>query len=482
MAVWRIPFFAALGLAAAALYILGSHEVDPDLFWHLKVAELLAIDGPRPIVDSFSYNSISEPWLPYSWLAELGIQRAVVGLGGVALYVVPLVCYLVTVLLVALTVADRAGATLKAATITMLVALLILPFIALRPATLAFPLCAFAAWATVSARHHYRWLAVTAVIPITVLTANIHLFFLYPPILMVAWAVGTALQARSSQDVAARETIKYLGIAAAAVGLALLANPFRLALVGVAAHYMFKDVMVSESAILEMRPFYELGPLVLGGSLILFAWPAMGLLRHLRRADRRDLALLVLASALMLSHGRYVPLAAFLLAPLAARHGAWPRLTTAVRGRFAALSWGLLLGLSVAAGQRLLREPPSSDSAWHLRAAAKYPVRAANFVRDSVPRRSGRLINPMGWGGYLIYALWPDYQVMMDGRTQVYDESLWRSTYVGATRDSRIQVFRDARADAAILPAGSPWAEILETELGWRSVYLDEVAGVWLGP
>ncbi len=73
--------------------------------------------------------------------------RAVESLGSSTLFLTPLVCYLATVLFVALAAADRAGVSLKAATVTVIVAALILPFIALRPATLAFPLCAFAAWA-----------------------------------------------------------------------------------------------------------------------------------------------------------------------------------------------------------------------------------------------------------------------------------------------------------------------------------------------
>src|SRR4029078_4974649 len=48
-----------------------SDTLDPDLFWHLRVAEQLRAEGVHPLVDTLSFTSIKAPWTPYSWLAEL---------------------------------------------------------------------------------------------------------------------------------------------------------------------------------------------------------------------------------------------------------------------------------------------------------------------------------------------------------------------------------------------------------------------------
>src|SRR4051812_41176081 len=48
--------------------------IDPDCFWHLRVAEQLQAEGIHPLVDRLSFSSIQEPWTPYSWLAELGMK------------------------------------------------------------------------------------------------------------------------------------------------------------------------------------------------------------------------------------------------------------------------------------------------------------------------------------------------------------------------------------------------------------------------
>lgn len=479
----NVLFFSTLAAVESALFALGSQDVDPDLFWHLRVADLIAANGPGPLFEQFSYNSVPRLWFPYSWLAELGMSGAVESLGASALFLVPLVGYLATLLFVALAVVDRAGRSPKAAAVVLIVAALILPFISLRPVALAFPFCAFAAWAvtgsSVGRRHR---LAVGALIPVTALLANVHLFFLFPVLLLITWALGEWLEGRTAGGAADSKALTYAGIATVSFGMAILANPFGLGLLKVAFYVLLNDVMAGSAAIVEMRPFYQVGALVLFGTLLLLVWPLVGLVRRGRRPDLRDLLLFGLALVLILDRARFVPLAAFLLAPLAATYAPWPRTSTIVARRFSAVTVGVVLALGVSATQRVLALPPEGDLERYLESRTAYPVAAARFVRHTVPRRSGRVINEMGWGGYLIYALWPEFRVMLDGRTNVYHETVWRDAYVNATRESRLVLLRRAQADAAVLPESSPWAEILEDELGWRRVYADGVAAVWVRP
>src|SRR5690242_18505707 len=69
-----------LALVAAGKAVLYD-TLDPDCFWHLRVAEQLQQDGIGPIVDHISFASIKTPWTPYSWLGELGM-KAIWNAGG----------------------------------------------------------------------------------------------------------------------------------------------------------------------------------------------------------------------------------------------------------------------------------------------------------------------------------------------------------------------------------------------------------------
>jgi hypothetical protein len=46
--------------------------------------------------------------------------------------------------------------------------------------------------------------------------------------------------------------------------------------------------------------------------------------------------------------------------------------------------------------------------------ANKYPEGAARFLKEH--KLSGNMFNPYDWGGYLLWALYPEYKVFIDGR------------------------------------------------------------------
>src|SRR5262245_10112063 len=68
--ILMIAILALLSAGKAIFY----DTLDPDCFWHLRVAAQLQRDGIGPIVDQLSFASIKTPWTPYSWLAELGMK------------------------------------------------------------------------------------------------------------------------------------------------------------------------------------------------------------------------------------------------------------------------------------------------------------------------------------------------------------------------------------------------------------------------
>jgi hypothetical protein len=63
-----------------------------------------------------------------------------------------------------------------------------------------------------------------------------------------------------------------------------------------------------------------------------------------------------------------------------------------------------------------------SDRRRH-RAGADTLVRAAAYLRAHQP--CGRLFNEMGYGSYLDWALYPDMQVFIDPRVELYGPTLW---------------------------------------------------------
>ena len=48
----------------------------------------------------------------------------------------------------------------------------------------------------------------------------------------------------------------------------------------------------------------------------------------------------------------------------------------------------------------------------------RLPEKSSNFIKNN--HLPAQIFNSQGWGGYLIWKLWPEYQVFMDGRSEVF--------------------------------------------------------------
>jgi hypothetical protein len=104
-----------------------------------------------------------------------------------------------------------------------------------------------------------------------------------------------------------------------------------------------------------------------------------------------------------------------------------------------------------------------------------FPVGAVDWAEANPP--SGNMFNEFTWGGYLLYRLWPEHLVFIDGQTDFYGEKLTREYMQVYEGDAGWQdVLARYHVRWAIIPSESPLAKRLQNELGWKVVYRDSVA------
>jgi hypothetical protein len=462
---------ALLALAAGAKAVLYD-TLDPDLFWHLRVADELARQPfPHALVDDLSFASSPAPWTPYSWLADLGMKK-LWDFGGYRAAVIAQALMAGTlVVFISLSALELSIARfgrpryLAAGVAGFVGAFLSLPYLSFRPVTAALALLAIAAWLLQRDRRmEHRSRAVWLLIPLTALLINIHLYAIFVPL-----AVAGLLT----------RTRRWAMLLAGTIAACLL-TPMLPGVIQTAWNYQFTDVMVSGHVIAEMQPFYrgQLG--WISAALVLTVLAAAGInRRQLRLGDWMWLAFSV---ALLVRLGRFSPIFGIFAAPtLAITLPAFSDVVLSRRTVQGLLAFALILG-----GVRVGRAfPPASVplSTWINRMGGNsgYPTGAADYVLAHIPARTHRLISEFTWGGYLEWRLGSDWRVLMDGRTQLYSTQFWQTLYLGPV-DQRKAYLATIAADAAVVPsAGSEFRQSL-LDLGWKTVWSDQRADVLVPP
>ena len=474
----RIGFtllLSVLLLAAASKSVIYD-TLDPDAFWHLRVAEQLHRDGIGPLVDDLSFMSIKEPWTPYSWLAELAM-KAIWDAGGyraaIAFQAINVATIFLFIALTCLELARPARPYLAITLATLFAGYLALPYMSFRPVTMALALIACSAWLlTRDRRMDERSRAVWLVPVFTAVLINLHLFAMFVPIWCGALLVGALYERRNVQRYA---------LLFGATCVACLATPMLGGVFATLAHYGKDDPMVSAQVIAELRPFWSnsMWPITLAvllGTIGVCVWR--------RRSFRLgEWIVLVIGIVGLIRMGRLAPLFVMIAAPMLA--AGFPMQKAKLLAR--PLVWTLLGSVLLLGLVNVVRAFPSRNTplpAWlnrHGTQVAGYPVGAAEFVEKHIPRTSGRLINDFNWGGYLAWELGPRYQVFMDARTQLYTPEFWRQTCLRGARDVE-SIVRTIDADAAIVPAQTKNLARALTALGWKPAYRDDRAIVLVPP
>jgi hypothetical protein len=107
--------------------------------------------------------------------------------------------------------------------------------------------------------------------------------------------------------------------------------------------------------------------------------------------------------------------------------------------------------------------------------AQHFPVGAVAYLQAHAP--SGPLFNLYDWGGYLIWRLNPQTAVFIDGRTDLYGESLMRQfAEMYGLKGGWQEALQTWRIKTILVNPDSALAVALRNAPGWRVAYSDSQA------
>jgi hypothetical protein len=461
---------------------------DGDVGRHIRVGTEILASRSIPRVDLFSHTMEGQPFIPYEWLSEVwfGGAHQLAGLAGVAVLTAALFAGAVGLVYVTMV---RLGLPRILALIFGFVGL-VMQAIHLLPRPHMFTTLFAAAFCLVlleARRGAVRWLY--ALPPIMLVWANAHGGFLIGFILLFLFLGDAALRARRDPDCAAGRLLRGLVASGAICFGASLLTPAGWALWAHTIGYLRLEYLVDNTDEYRSPDFHDaliksfLGALLFGTCVL--AW-----LRS--RVDMLGLACFVLFAAFALHSTRNIPIFAVVAVPWMAL---WTRDvleqtedSTESRGR-RFLTWARELSRAEAG---LMGWPVGLAVCLVLTFLALSPARAARYAFgdrfpvaavDQLDRLGveGRVYNEFTWGGYLLYAAWPDVPVFIDGQTDFYGVELVKD-YDGIryAQPGWKDLLARHRIDWMLVPPEAPISAVLAETSDWRRVYGDSTAFVYV--
>ena len=468
------PVAVSALLAVLATVCVRERFADPDMWWHLKMGQVIWTTHHIPTVDTFSYTTNHHAYIPHEWLSQLFIFSAyrLAGYSGLMLW---LCCMTAAILVAGYTLCTIYSGNAKVA---LLGALVIFFFgtvgFSVRPQMVG-----------------YLLLLIELLILQLGRTRSAG-WFLVLPVLFLVWVnshgsywlgIGIAgLQAfagvfnfevgllRAIPGENSRRRNLLVGIVLSV--LALLINPSGVKLLLYPLNALFK-ASIGVANVVEWLPLDFSDVRAFG---LIGCFGAVFLIALVRRSELfwDELLQVCLATWMAASHHRLLLVFGILVAPVLCRllNSAWDRYDPA---RDHPSANAFLIGASCLVA---ILAFPNSKSLMN-QVQQNCPVGAVNYIHSH--HLPGPMLNEWIDGGYLIWAA-PDYPVFIDGRGDIFE---WAGT-MADYRDWALlqanpnQLLEKYHIGFCLLTRTSHRENLMALLPNWRAVYSDRQSIIYV--
>ena len=456
-------------LFVLALLSVRARFNDPDMWWHLKMGQVVLATHHVPTTDIFSFTTNHHAWIPHEWLSQVFIFAAyqMAGYPGLMLW---LALASGAVLIAGYALCSLYSGNLK---VSLLGALVIFVFatvgLAVRPQLLGYLLLIVELILIHLGRTRSpRWF--WALPPLFALWINCHGSFFLGLLVVAAFLFSSFFEFQAGSLIARRWNPRPRNTLAIAFLIsipALFLNPDGL-----------KQVLYPLDTLLHqpvgLSTVQEWLPLALNsqrGIFLLLTLAAIFLSAIARIGDiyLDELILLAAGTWLAGSHDRMLFVFGIFAAPILTRllANSWDNYDPAA-DRIAPNAFLLAVAILVS-----WIAFPSAQSLTE-QIAAKSPVKAVEFIQSH--HLAGPMLNDYTDGGYLIWAL-PEHPVFVDGRGDVYEwTGVLQQFGDWANLNSNPNELLDKyNIQFCLLSQGMPEARILPLLHTWKIIYTDNL-------
>lgn len=501
-----VALLAVLTMSAVSMRLLG----DAGIGWHIRTGQMILSTHSIPRVDPFSSGMSGRPWFAWEWLYDLivGWLESFAGLNGVVA---------LTAFVIALTFAWtfrlllRRGVNLFLSLVLVLLAASasMIHFLA-RPHVMSWLFSVAWFWILESTERESSANWKLWLLPVTMLLwVNLHGGFLVGVTLLAIYWVGAAWQfVRLNDDrfddalrkIRAARRVRTLSVVGVLTAATTFVNPYGLQLHVHIYRYLSNRFLMDHIDEFQSPNFHYVAQKCFAGLLMLTLVASAAKRREIT-ATHGLILLFAVYSGLFAS--RNIPVSSLLLVLVI---GPWlsdaiekyaesrrslkiagmeqraltflPRMSVidlSLRGHLWPVMASLLV-VWVAAHGGKLGATRLMDAHFN---PGRFPVQAVDFIEAHNVR--GPIVSTDSWGGYLIYRLYPRVRTVLDDRHDFYGERFFESYLKMVRVEPGWQDFLErSQAPSVVVPANSALANILGETGGWRAVYHDDVAVIFL--
>jgi hypothetical protein len=451
--------------------------LDPDMWWHLSVGDWIVRNRSFPHNGIFSHTAATRPWMAYSWGYEVVLARAYSWFSFVGMGIFGTLLTIAVALAILCMLYRISGRFWPACGLSVVVYAAFLFNIAPRPVFFSVILFTITLSLLFDAQRSGRVQSLYWLPLVFLLWANIHIQFIYG-LAVVGLFAGVNLLHRIAMRFKIHPDFLSPPTLPALSPFAVLACCVLASCIGPYSYHLYYEAFVISQSKIMYKIIRELQALsfeyfnqYLELLLAIGAYFAIG---WKKKIDPFKLALLIFATIFAFRTWRD---AWFICVVAAAVIADFPASEEERDSPLRASGWAIVAAASTVLLLASVRITAFTTRGLDVAISGEYPVDAANFLRRNPV--GGPLYNSFDWGGFLIFYM-PQYPVSIDGRTDLYGDTLDEQYY--STQEADPSYVNDPvlnEAGVVLLKKKFPIATHLLLDRRFRLIYRDDLAVVF---